>query len=58
LHGAGIIFRDLKPENILVADDGHLKLADFGLARELEDSELAGTFCGTSAYLPPEMVKK
>ena len=33
LHSRNIIYRDLKPENILLSQDGHIKLADFGLAR-------------------------
>jgi serine/threonine protein kinase len=33
LHQKGILFRDLKPENILVDIDGHIRLADFGLAK-------------------------
>jgi serine/threonine protein kinase len=34
LHKRDILYRDLKPENILVCDDGHIKMADFGLAKE------------------------
>ncbi len=33
LHDHDIIYRDLKPENILLAEDGHIKLADFGLSK-------------------------
>ena len=35
LHQQGVIYRDLKPENILIGIDGHIKLTDFGLAKEL-----------------------
>ena len=35
LHSKKIIYRDLKPENILLSEDGHIKLADFGLAKKL-----------------------
>lgn len=34
LHKKDIIFRDLKPENIVIAQDGHIKLTDFGLSKE------------------------
>lgn len=59
LHSFDIIYRDLKPENILIASDGHIKLADFGLCKEgIEDSSIAKSFCGTPAYLSPEMVNR
>ena len=34
IHSLNVIYRDLKPENILICADGHIKLADFGLAKE------------------------
>jgi serum/glucocorticoid-regulated kinase 2 len=59
LHRLGIIYRDLKPENILIDLNGHLKLADFGLVREIEREiqEQGGTMCGTCEYLAPEMIR-
>ena len=36
LHSKGIVYRDLKPENILLAADGHIKLTDFGFAKNLD----------------------
>lgn len=37
LHEKGFIYRDLKPENILMTSDGHLKLTDFGLSKEVSE---------------------
>ena len=39
LHSKKIIYRDLKPENILLSEDGHIRLADFGLAKKLQPVE-------------------
>ncbi|KAI0081493.1 kinase-like protein, partial [Panus rudis PR-1116 ss-1] len=51
-----IIHRDLKPENIFVSPDGHLKVADFGLARMLDLGDGPGEVVGTHGYIPPETI--
>jgi len=56
LHKSKIIYRDLKPENILLDDDGYICLADFGLARFLEEDKKAMSFCGTPEYMAPEII--
>ena len=57
LHKKDIIYRDLKPENILIDEDGHVKLADFGLAKEnVSTNKPNKTFCGSPQYLSPEML--
>ena len=48
LHKLGIIYRDLKPENILFDLDGNLKIADFGLAKNIGSNGRAYSFCGSS----------
>ncbi|MDR7159343.1 serine/threonine-protein kinase [Arthrobacter sp. BE255] len=55
-HAAGMIHRDIKPENVLIADDGRIKLGDFGLARAVTTSTSTGALIGTVAYLSPELV--
>ncbi|CAN7309350.1 protein kinase domain-containing protein [Arthrobacter sp. LjRoot14] len=55
-HAAGLIHRDIKPENVLIADDGRIKVGDFGLARAVTTSTSTGALIGTVAYLSPELV--
>jgi len=58
-HRAGIVHRDLKPENVLLADDGRIKLGDFGLARAATTNTATGAaLLGTIAYLSPELVTR
>jgi serum/glucocorticoid-regulated kinase 2 len=57
LHDSKVIYRDLKPENILLDVDGYIKLADFGIAKIMQDfGEDPNSFCGTPEYLSPEII--
>jgi serine/threonine-protein kinase len=58
-HAAGVIHRDLKPQNVLLAENGTVKIIDFGLAHlpHLEGMTATGMIIGTPEYMAPEQIR-
>ena len=57
LHSQGVIHRDIKGGNILTTKDGIVKLADFGVATKLTDSEKSNSVVGTPYWMAPEVIE-
>ena len=57
IHKKGFAHRDLKPENLLLTKNKKLKIIDFGLCHDFDETKLLQTKCGSPSYAAPEILK-
>lgn len=58
-HNVGLVHRDIKPENIMITKQGHIKLMDFGIVKNLAQNSMtqSGVMIGSPSYMSPEQIK-
>lgn len=57
LHARNILHRDIKLDNILLDGKGQVKIADFGVSKQVRQGEVMREQCGTPAYIAPEIIR-
>jgi calcium/calmodulin-dependent protein kinase I len=57
MHKNGVVHRDLKPENLLCKDATHIKIADFGMSKDISSMGMLKTAVGTPSYIAPEIIQ-
>ena len=57
-HKQKIVHRDIKLENWLIDEEGVIKLGDFGVSKQLKTDTDIAEFCGTPAFMAPELQKR
>ncbi|KPI84690.1 mitogen-activated protein kinase kinase putative (MKK) [Leptomonas seymouri] len=53
-----VLHRDLKPSNLLISEDGHVKIADFGVSKLIQTLAVSSTYVGTMCYMAPERLEQ